>query len=143
METVNLLTHLGQLITPQENAVQFITALRTIIDDPNNETSSAKALLDKTSSLLGDQRVAINAHAELTSFVLAEQMKDNLKTDVATLNTTITTLNDTNKDKINVLVQAVNQLLDLSAVTDQFGNPVEVFDPANLPNNNDPIAQIV
>ena len=76
---------------PDANAVEIIKAVREQISESNNV--AAHNLLTKTKELIGNQRIAINAHAELTSFVLAEQMSENLATEVATLNTTITNLN--------------------------------------------------
>lgn len=100
---INLLDHQGSMLEellagktptyPDANAVEIIKVVREQITESNN--SAAHNLLTKTKQLIGNQKIAINAHSELTSFVLAEQMSNNLATEVASLNTTITESVDT------------------------------------------------
>ena len=118
MPHVNLLDHQDNMLEellegktppyPNANAVEIIKAVREQISESNNLASHN--LLTKTKQLIGSQKIAINAHAELTSFVLAEQMSNNLATEVATLNTTITESVDSLRDKLLTTVDGVEYI---------------------------------
>ena len=68
--------NIHQALDPaNQTAVGYITNLRNkLVND-----TAAKNALDLTNTLLGTTKVAINAHSEMLSFVVADQAADNVK----------------------------------------------------------------